>query len=236
MTVFGAVFARAGSKGVPGKNLQVLGGVSLLGRAISLGFDTPGISRMLCSTDSKKIAREAESFGAEVPFRRPLEFSGDRSPEWDAWKHLADHLLSAGALESDLLVSIPATSPLRLREDIEKALELFRVGNFDLVLAVSESNRNPWFNMVTRDAGGTVALAMKPQGKPLSRRQDAPEMFDITTVVYVTTLGFVASAEGIFSGTVGSIVVPAERALDIDTALDLQIAGLLLEQREGGKE
>ena len=236
MTVFGAVFARAGSKGVPGKNLRIVGGVSLLGRALTLGIATPGINRMLCSTDSKSIAREAEGFGAEVPFSRPVALSGDRSPEWDAWRHLADHLLSGGALESDLLVSIPATSPLRLQEDVEKALELIRVSDYDLVLAVSESSRNPRFNMVNRDVGGTVELAMKPQGKPVTRRQDAPEMFDITTVVYVTTLGFVAAAEGMFSGTVGSIVVPAERALDMDTELDLEIADFLLKRRGDRKQ
>ena len=233
MTVFGAVFARAGSKGVPGKNLRIVGGVSLLGRALSMGIALPSIDRMFCSTDSTSIAREAESYGAEVPFIRPVGLAGDRSPEWDAWKHLAEHLLLAGAVESDLLVSIPATSPLRLEEDVEKALELFHLSTFDVVLAVTESTQNPWFNMVTREPGGAVSIAMKPQGSPIARRQDAPPMFNITTVVYVTTVGFVASAEGIFSGRVGSILVPAERALDVDTELDLLVADFFLQQRMG---
>lgn len=231
MTVFGAVFARSGSKGVPGKNLRKVGGVSLLERAISLGLSVAGIDRMLCSTDSVRIADVAESSGAEVPFLRPAAISGDHAPEWEAWKHLADHLISDGASESDLLVSIPATSPLRAQEDVERAIHFFHESKFDLVLAVSVSARNPWFNMVTRDENGSVELAIAPDGKRFARRQDAPEVFDITTVVYVTSLGFVRSAKGMFGGLVGSIVVPPERALDVDTELDLEIAELVLRQK-----
>ena len=232
MTVYGAVFARAGSKAVPGKNLRIVGGVSLLGRAISLGVRTPSIDEMLCSTDAREIADVAESFGAAVPFLRPSALSGDHAPEWDAWKHLADHLFSVGATESDLLVSIPATSPLRVQEDIENAIHFFQASKFDLVLAVSETSRNPWFNMVTRREDGTVELAIVPGGELFSRRQDAPEVFDITTAVYVTSLGFVQSSPGIFGGLVGSIVIPPERALDVDTELDIEIADLMLRRKK----
>ena len=233
MTVYGAVFARGGSKGVPRKNLRPIAGTSLLELSVAMGLASEGIDRMFCSTDSDEIAIEAMRFGAEVPFRRPETLAQDDSPEWGAWQHLARFLIQEGAAESDVLVSLPTTSPLRAFEDIEHALELFRQGTFDLVLGVSESTRSPRFNMVVRDHSSEVSLLAGVEGERIARRQDAPAVFDITTVVYVTTLGFVINSQGLFDGTVGSVVIPRERAIDIDTEFDLEIADYLLRKRLG---
>lgn len=233
MTVYGAVFARGGSKGVPGKNLRKIAGTSLLELSVAMGLALEGIDRMFCSTDSDEIATEAMRLGAEVPFRRPETLAQDDSPEWTAWQHLARFLIHEGASESDVLVSLPATSPLRARDDIERALALFRQGPFDLVLGVSESTRSPWFNMVVREHSSEVSLVAGVEVERIARRQDAPAVFDITTVVYVTTLGFVIHSEGMFDGTVGSVVIPRERSIDIDTEFDLEIADYLLRKRLG---
>ena len=232
MTVFGAVFARGGSKGVPGKNLRKVAGKSLLEHSISMGSSFPLIDKMICSTDSFEIADEASRLGADVPFLRPPELSGDTAPEWGAWQHLANYLIGQGASESDTLVSLPATAPLRSQEDIDVAMQTFREGVFDAVLAVTESSRNPWFNMVRREPITTrVELAVSTPMTAVDRRQDAPQLFDLTTVVYVTTLGFVFRADRLFSGKVGSVLVPAERAIDIDTELDFEIAEFLALRR-----
>ena len=231
MTAYGAIFARGGSKGVLGKNLQHVGGRSLLAHAVIAGEQAELVDKVFVSTDAEDISVEANLLGAEVPFRRPFELSHDDSPEWEAWKHLARHLMTQGADESDLLVSIPPTSPLRSPADIDKAINTFRAGSFDVVLAVTEAARNPWFNMVTRDAAGRVEIAICGDSNPIHRRQDAPTVFNITTVVYVTTLGFVVSASRMFDGTVGSITVPPERAVDIDTLLDMEIAECLARKR-----
>lgn len=233
MTVYGAVFARGGSKGVPGKNLRQIAGTSLLELSIAMGLASPEIDRMFCSTDSDEIATEAMRLGAEVPFLRPETLALDDSPEWSAWQHLARFVIQEGASESDVLVSLPATSPLRAYEDIERALELFRQESFDLVLGVSESTRSPWFNMVVREHSSEVSLAAGVEGERIARRQDAPPVFDITTVIYVTTLGFVIHSEGMFDGSVGSVVIPRERSIDIDTEFDLEIADYLLRKRLG---
>jgi len=233
MTVYGAVFARGGSKGVPGKNLRHIAGMSLLELSVAMGLASDGIDRMFCSTDSDEIATAALRLGAEVPFLRPETLAQDDSPEWTAWQHLSRFLIQEGASESDVLVSLPATSPLRARDDIERALELFRQGTFDLVLGVSESTRSPWFNMVVRGQSSEVSLVIGIEGERIVRRQDAPAVFDITTVIYVTTLGFVIHSKGMFDGTVGSVVIPRERSIDIDTEFDLEIADYLLRKRLG---
>ena len=201
-----------------------------------MGAASPWIDRMLCSTDSAEIAAVAQSFGAEVPFLRPMVLSEDHSPEWGAWRHLADFLVSTGASESDVLLSLPATSPLRSQKDIDNAIEAFGTNQFDIVLGVSEATRSPWFNMVKREATSLISLVCEPEGDPIVRRQDSPAVFDITTVIYATTLRFIRSADGIFSGKVGSVLIPRERALDVDTELDLEIAELVLKKRGVGEK
>lgn len=216
-----------------GKNLRRVGGQSLLAHAITVAQRSELLDRVLVSTDAEDICAEATLLGAEVPFLRPEELSQDGSPEWDAWKHLAGHLIGNGARDSDLIVSVPPTAPLRIPADIDRAVRTFRKGGSDLVLAITESARSPWFNMVTRDAAGHIELASTGRHIPVDRRQDAPPMFDITTVVYVTSLGFVGSASRMFDGKIGAINVPPERAIDIDTELDLAIADFLARKRLG---
>ena len=110
---------------------------------------------------------------------------------------------------------------------------MFRDNVFDLVLGVSESERSPWFNMVTRDQTGLAELAVDSGNHPIDRRQDAPKSYDITTVVYVTTLDFVRSAEGVLAGKTGSELVPKDRSVDIDTELDLVIAETIFRKNVG---
>ncbi len=189
---------------------------------------------MLCSTDSAEIAAVAEEHGATVPFLRPAELADDDSPEWLSWKHLARYLVDAGAASDDLLVSLPATAPLRTVADVELAIAKHGASGADVVVSHTPAARSPWFNMVTEDAAGFLRIAIESGGDNFSRRQDAPTVFDLATVVYATTLGFVLSADSLFEGTVAGVEIPAERAIDIDSQLDFDIAEYLFDRQKGG--
>ncbi len=115
MSIWAAVFARGGSKGLPGKNLKSLGGLPLVAHSIRVGLEIPGVNDVLCSTDSTEIRAVAGQHGASVPFLRPAELAEDDSPEWLSWKHLARHLIGAGASPEDLLVSLPASTVAKMR-------------------------------------------------------------------------------------------------------------------------
>jgi N-acylneuraminate cytidylyltransferase len=234
MTIWAAVFARGGSKGLPGKNLKVLGGVPLVAHSIRAGLQIPGISSVLCSTDSEEIREVAEQHGALVPFLRPAELATDDSPEWLSWKHLAQHLIEAGASPEDLLVSLPATAPLRTVADVESAIAKHRTSGADVVVSYTPAARSPWFNMVIEGADGFLRTVIESAGDTVSRRQDAPKVFDLATVVYVTTLGFVLGADSLFEGKVAGVEIPAHRAIDIDTQLDFDIAEYLFDRQKGG--
>jgi len=231
MTYWGVVFARGGSKGVPGKNLRKVGGIPLVGHSIQIGLATPEIEEFFCSTDSEDIAEAARGFGASIPFMRPAELAGDGSPEWDAWQHFAKYLMAAGARVDDAMVSLPATSPLRYVDDVQSAIALYESSSADAVVTMTEASRSPWFNMVTKDGEGHVQVLLGSESGGPVRRQDTPKVFDLTTVAYVASLSHILSAPRLFAGVVAGLEIPKERALDIDTELDLDIADFLVRRR-----
>lgn len=226
------IFARGGSKGLPGKNIRPLAGKPLIGWAIEQALAVPAIGRVIVSTDSQEIADNAKAFGAQVPFLRPIDLANDTASEIDAWRHALTFLWNAEGKLPDVFISVPATAPLRLPEDIEACLEVYRNQDADLVLTVSPAHRNPWFNMVSLQAGGTVELVNNPSGS-ITRRQDAPEMFDVSTVAYVANSDFILEGGSLFSGRVYAVKIPVERAIDIDTLHDFEIAEFLMKKRLG---
>ena len=228
--VAGWVFARGGSKGVPGKNLREIGGMSLLARAIRIGLDAPSIEAMFVSTDDPAIAEAAVAAGAEVPFMRPAHLAADTAPEWLAWRHAVRYLHEERGWRPRAMVVLPATAPLRAIDDVEACVATLERTRADIVITVTPARHNPYFNMVTLSAAGDVGLVVEPP-TILATRQEAPVVYDITTVAYAVDPAFVLRADSWREGSVKAVVVPPERAIDIDDELDLRVAASLLEQR-----
>jgi CMP-N-acetylneuraminic acid synthetase len=228
--VVACVFARGGSKGVPRKNLRPLNGVPLVGLAIRHALASEHVDRVIVSTDDPEIAEVARHHGAEVPWMRPADLAADDAPEWLAWRHMI-HCLTEEGRAPDLLVAVPATAPLRSVADVDACIHTALTTDADVVLVVTPSHRNPWFNMVRLDPSGEVHLVN--QGGGFFRRQDTPPVYDVTTVAFAARPAFVLSANGIYEGRVRAVEVPAERALDIDTELDLRMAECLSASDQG---
>jgi N-acylneuraminate cytidylyltransferase len=233
MNAIGFVFARGGSKGVPRKNLRLLAGKPLLAHAIEAALGGRYIRRVVVSTDDAEIAAVARQYGAEVPFLRPPDLSTDTAAEWLAWQHAIRAVSRDGCRpDFDVFVSVPATSPLRAPEDVDACIELLVASGADTVITVTEARHNPYFNMVVLDGDQRPRIAMQPP-KTICRRQDAPAVYEITTVAYAARPAFVLAATQEWDGDVRAVVVPPERALDIDTELDLAFAEFLLARRQG---
>lgn len=231
MSVVALICARGGSKGVPGKNVRLLGGRPLIAWSIESARAVPRVSRVIVSTDSSEIADAARAAGAEVPFLRPADLAQDDSPEWLVWRHaLTDLQTSTGELPDALLV-VPPTAPLRAVSDMDACLDEFERGEADVVITVTEAHRSPYFNMVSLRPDGSVTLVLPHDGS-ITRRQHAPVVYDMTTVAYVARPDFVLTGNGIFDGRVRHVEVPPERALDIDALLDFRIAECLLAVRQ----
>lgn len=228
--VVGAVFARGGSKGVPRKNIRMLAGKPMIAYAIEPALASKLIDRVIVSTEDAEIADVAKQYGAEVPFIRPLELAQDDSPEWFAWQHALRTLETPdSATKIDVFVCIPVTSPLRAVEDIDACVKKLLESDADIVITVKAADRNPYFNMVSLNREGDAHLLMTPD-QAIHQRQSAPSIFDIATVAYAAKPEFVLNASSIFDGKVKAVIVPAERAIDIDTELDFKFAEFLLSQ------
>ena len=226
--IVGFIFARAGSKGVPRKNIRLLAGKPLIAYAIETAFESQFINRVIVSTDDEEISQIAQKFGAEVPFLRPKELAQDNSPEWLAWQHAILSLNKQNrSKELDVFVSIPPTSPLRRVEDVDECIRMFLDSDVDVVIPITNARRHPSFNMLVVDGNSYVNLALPPE-KPFYRRQDAPPLYDMTTVAYVADPKFVLESRSIFEGRVKAVLIPEERALDIDTENDFEFAEFMI--------
>ena len=227
MKTIAFIFARGGSKGLPGKNIRTLSGKPLIAWSIEHALTVKRIERVIVSTDSEEIAAVVRDYGAEVPFIRPAELAQDDSPEWLAWRHALNYMRETTGALPEVMVSVPTTAPLRLPLDIENCLDEYEKGDADMVITVTDAHRSPYFNMVKDNADGTVGLVNPPKSA-IFHRQDAPVVYDMATVCYVANPAFVMSHNATFDGRVKAVHVPTERALDIDTLLDFQIVENLL--------
>jgi len=225
MRNFAFIFARGGSKGLPGKNIKPLAGKPLLQYSIDTALASDLIEQVFVSTDDQAIAQVAIDGGA-ILIERPVELATDQSPEWLSWRHAVEWATEHYG-SFDGFVSLPATSPLRRQEDVEAAILKRQTEAADICIAVTPASRSPYFNMVKYNEAGFVELVNQPEGE-VSRRQDAPKVFDITTVVYATTPEFVLNSYSLFSGKVASIEVPKARAVDIDDIYDFRLAEAII--------
>lgn len=229
MTTHAFIFARGGSKGLPRKNIKLLAGKPLIQYSIETAKKVSSIDKIFVSTDDAEIASIAKSANAII-IDRPAELAEDTSSEWLAWQH-SINWVNEHYGEFSGFVSLPATSPLRSVEDVQHAINKRLEKNADICISVTPANRSPYFNMVKINSEEEVSL-VNASNSEIFRRQDAPKVFDITTVVYATTPEFIMNHESIFQGKVTSIEVPKSRAVDIDDIYDFKLAEAILTTQE----
>lgn len=223
------IFARGGSKGVKNKNIREVAGKPLIAHAIHCALASQYINEVVVSTDSDSIASVANDFGARV-LERPAELAGDKTPELDAWRHaimaLPDVFGHSEQAKQTLFISTPTTTPLRAPEDIDAAITRYHQGDCDVVFGITPSKRSPYLNMVTVNQSGMLEIASK--GSIAVRRQDVPQLYDVTTSVYVTSSEYILAGKPLLGESTAYVKIPEARALDIDEEYDLYLADLLL--------
>jgi len=217
---------------VPNKNIRLFGGKPLIVHAIDMAKSIKSIDKIFVSTEDKVISNISVRASATV-IPRPNELAKDDSPEFLAWQHAISWVRERFG-EFDRFVSLPTTAPLRKKSDVENCLVELKE-DVDLIVTVTESLRNPWFNMVEIDRDGNAKLLIS-DGKDYMRAQDAPKSFDMTTVAYVSRPNFISSAKHLFAGKVRTVCIPPERSIDIDTELDLKIAEYLYLHKDDNSE
>lgn len=149
MNITAIIPARSGSKGVPGKNIKNLGGIPLFAYSIIAAKMMPSVSRVVVSTDSEEYAQIAKAYGAEVPFLRPDNISGDKSTDFDLFIHALKWFKENENFNPEYLLHLRPTTPLREPEIMENAVKLF-VENIDLASSLRSGHAAPespykWF-------------------------------------------------------------------------------------------
>ena len=224
MKTYAFIFARGGSKGVPDKNIKEMCGKPLIAHSVEIAQNIDVIEKIFISTEDENISRIASAYGVDI-IQRPKSLAQDDSSEWLAWQH-AINWLEKRDDSFDVFLSLPTTSPLRKKKDVTSCLDALD-NESDVVIGITKANRSPWFNMVKQDKNKNLQLIIKENEK-VHNRQEAPSAFDMTTVAYVTTPKFIKNSKGIFDGDVKGIEIAPERAIDIDSELDFEIAEFLM--------
>jgi CMP-N-acetylneuraminic acid synthetase len=234
LRVLAVVPARGGSKGIPRKNLQLLGGKPLVAHAVEVGRAAARVSRVVCSTDDPDIAGAARAAGAEVPFLRPAELALDSSEDWPVFMHVLAWLDHEDNWRPDLVVNLRPTSPLRRPSHVDSAIQLLLDTGADSVKAVCLARQHP-HKMWLRQGDGTIEPYLKTAFR-LARGPDVPraELDDVywqNGVVDVTRREVILEQGVLIGRRVAGLVTESADSIDIDTRLDLQLAELLLAQR-----
>jgi len=179
MKIIGFIFARGGSKGVPNKNIKLLGDVPLIAHSIREAKKSKYISDVYVSTDSDKIQEVAIKYGAIVPFLRPSYLAQDDSSELDSWVHIVKNID-----DFDIFVSLPTVSPMKTYKDIDSCIEEYLNKKPEILITVNKSCRFPGFNLIQLDEDKYVK---KDPNIPYVANRQKSDYFDITTVCYVSS-------------------------------------------------
>lgn len=218
MRILGLIPARAGSKGVPGKNRRILAGMSLVERAFRVAKQSAVCERIIVSTDDMSVMRVARRIGLDVPFIRPAELSGDETPMLDVLQH-GVRTLEARGHQFDVVMILQPTSPLRTAGQLIEAARL--LGENDSVCSVTELPRTMSPHYVMRIQQGFLTSFLE-EGKSVTRRQDAPPAYLREGSVYLVRRDVLMEQNSIY----GTRCVPMQvgASLSIDSEEDWQEA------------
>lgn len=227
--ILGLIPARAGSKGVVGKNSLPLAGRSLVERAVDTAHASGVVARLVVSTDSRAIAQHAERLGAEVPFLRPAELASDRASMIDVALHALEMLERNEGWVPDALLLLQPTSPLRTPEHLVRATKLFRRG--DSVCSVVALPKTDCPHAVMRIDGGYMKFFM-PDGARYHRRQDIPPAWRREGTVYLARTTVIREQRTFYGPRCVPMILGAEESLSIDDPEDWREAERRLLQRD----
>lgn len=227
--VYGLITARGGSKGIPHKNIYFLNGKPLIAYTIDAALKSKYVDRLIVSTDDEKIAEVAKRFGAEIPFVRPNNLSGDTSSSASVIEHAIKYFENEKQIP-DLIVLLQPTSPLREVDDIDEALEKFVNSHAESLVSVCKSDQSPYWFKKINDNGFITDLL--PQPSTYIRRQDTPDLYILNGAIYILDTKSFLSSKIILGEKALPYIMPYERSVDIDNMLDLEFAEFLLKRKK----
>jgi CMP-N,N'-diacetyllegionaminic acid synthase len=222
------ILARGGSKGLPGKNLRLLAGKSLIAHAIEQAREADVFDAIGVSSDSMDILDAARSLGIEHLILRPAEMATDQASKLPAIQHCVRSVEAQTKQSYATIVDLGVATPLRSASDIRGAVSMFESrGRPSIVVSATRARSSPYFNMVELNSDGTAALSKQPPAR-VERRQDGPVVFELNGAIYVWRRDALLDAPAVFYPDTMIYEMPHERSVDIDSAIDFAVAEFLI--------
>lgn len=231
MEVLAVIPARGGSKGLPGKNLRLLGGRPLLAYSCDAARDSRHVSRVVASTDDMAIADAARALGVQVPFLRPEGLAADDTPMIDVLQHVLAELRRAEGYSPDVLVLLQPTSPLRNASHVDNAIERLIESGADSAVTVVEVPHLFSPATVLKIEDGRL-VPFNASGVKPTRRQDKPQVFARNGPAVLAVRAAVVAGGSLYGHDSRPVVMSVEESIDIDGPLDLELAEWFLSRRE----
>ena len=235
MTVLGVITARAGSKGIPGKNTRLLGGKPLMVHTIDAAQESGVFDRLILSSDDEQAAAIARGRGCDVPFMRPDSLARDDTPHLPVMQHALGWLRDHDQYVPDWVMILLPTSPLRQPFHIREAVDLAVASDADSVVSVDELP--PHFNpmrVVAVDESGWARLFVgdQPVKRRPGRRQDMPRAWVLNGAVYLfrTRVLFDPIEPSLYGDKVAAYKMSPPYGLNIDGPEDWTIVERALNQ------
>lgn len=221
MIVFGVIPARAGSKGLPGKNLLPLGGVPLIGWTIREALKSKELSDLWVSTEDATIAATAKKLGAQVPVLRPAELAQDDSSIFEVLQHSVHQYEALSGKKPDIVVLLQPTTPFRTAKHIDDAIRLITKAGGDSSETVALDTTHPYHRFVFE---GDKLKPMFPESARASRRQDAPPAYRPNGGVYAARTEILMKRGKLAGDDLRGLVMDFESSIDIDSPWDFKLA------------
>ena len=228
--VLSVIIARKGSKGVPGKNMRIVGGKPLLEYMLDAACEASKIIEMdiILSTDSKEMMELAISKGVEAPFIRPEHLCGDDVTSYPVVKHAVDFMEKVKKIEYQYIAYLQPTCPLCDPMTIVKAIStLAAEKEFDSAVAVTEVETHPF--RMKRIIDKKRLINYIDQGfEDMRPRQTLPPVYRRAGSVYASKRDVIMQQGTLVGKETAAIVVPSQEAVDVDSEVDLMLVDLLL--------
>ena len=232
MKVLGLILARSGSKGIPNKNLKVLGRIPLMEYTIESALASEKLQDLVLSTNSQIYADFAVSKGVLVPFLRPAELALDTTPSIEVLVHALEQM-TALARQYDAVCLLQPTHPFREKGSIDKAIDQFIQSGADSLISVLPVPHewNPHWIFEPNNEG-YLKLATDEE-EIIRRRQDLPPAFFRDGSIYITKTEVILQSRSLYGKKIAYVQNDPRYYVNIDTQQDWEKAEQKLNQIDG---
>lgn len=229
MKILFVITARGGSKGVPRKNIKMLGGIPLVAYKIIAAQKCHYENRIIVSTDDEEIAEVCRKYGAEVPFMRPEELATDSASSVDVVMHAMNWIIENSNEKYDYVCMLEPSSPFASYRDFDEAIKLIVESRADTLLGMKEVEVSTNFIHSLDKRGGLSEFYYAIKDLPSIRRQDQKKEYTMNGCMYIAKWDYFMKNKIFHSENSVPYIMPEETSIEIDTPLNYEFACRIIE-------